>query len=554
MKISTTSLLLVVICGTLAAEAFLLSRESDRQTAAKEFFSNTLKDAEISEIVSVQDHTYLVQNGSIISQESSGQKDYQILSLAYALSLARRDPLLALAGTNPAALKESAMRLISAQATLKEAQMSAPERDAIENLYPSKFLLHLAELEALRQTFLSSGSDVDEERYRAQLRTTIESGLEAIRRFSDSFGKIVVGEDETILPGFGGAISVTNLRNAMKEIESGLVHTRDRFHARQRCLRGAINACDKSELWLQPLENVSHKAQVAHPPLLNEIRLLLAEAKELPNSVSNRIVALDESVCLQTFPGPYFFSAPLATSDSPSPLPMFLNEVFFLKTHTTAAMLAYLLNDLHIAYSLAHPLLYYRCPDVGKDIGTIIAIKEVAMFARDNKLGTTVMRQLFPSANVYDSDKSARAYVDYALTTTTSSSTYNQLLELRLMMQNSSAGLERIVDSIARTSRNDAAGKTRGIPFEVDAKTLFLAYSAFLTLFQTYNPSFGSNAGVETRVEDPAAIQAFLDKHASYSELRASVPREKILHDLRAFFLFERPERAGSGNSTLDPK
>src|SRR3989344_7146478 len=100
------------------------------------FFSSALQQADVIETVSVQGGTYRVDRGFVSRSDGVLVRPAQTikaLRLAYALTLARRSPLIGLAGTNADKLDAATTQLEEVQDTLADLQDEEEDKRLIRN-------------------------------------------------------------------------------------------------------------------------------------------------------------------------------------------------------------------------------------------------------------------------------------------------------------------------------------------------------------------------------------------------------------------------------------
>ena len=458
------------------------------------------------------------------------------LELAYARELARRAPLMDLAGTDPAALRRGIDALASAQAKLVDAQKNSRDREAVESLYPLTYLRALANLEEARERFVASGAAPDRARYDSALQDAIAAGRHDLRVFKatfDSYAEATPGR----FPTLGDTISTESMMAVLNKIDEGFDTVSRERTARAACLQGLIERCDNAELRTRIPDAASSPLNPAAAANVTAVRALLAAATHNQSYATNTVVALDESTCEGAYSdGPFYYLPPLTDPVRP---PQFLNDLFFIPTqNNTAGLSVYMKDSLGMAYSRVNPSIYYICPDVGRDNALMAAVIETARIAQSHPdIAQNLRRPLLGNTAFRESD--ATVYLRAALTEVHDATTTNELTEAGLMFVDHGGNLESTVLQAAQTGTRDASLAASGVPFDLSGRDLFLTHSAFPTFFQFYNPSFRTD-GDGLRAHD-AAASASLSLHVTpYSTLREKIPEAAILSDLERFFTFEQ--------------
>ncbi len=516
-----------------------------RGVSSAQYYATELASLRASETISVNGHAYRIENGSVSGVPAKDRG--RVLRTAYALELARRFPLMNISGTDPTRLRDAAGRL-AASASIIANLPRAPGEEHLDRatmiaaLYPTRFLESLAESEQARQAFLKSGTEESSRQYDASLERAVRAGQADIRTFKDAFMQAARGKEGKGISDVGGTIALNLLVQAIDAIEGNFSRTQKALLYRRLCLQGFVAHCDARGL------DISFALGGASPPLPAQkiaealsIRGIFA-ASQAKSSLGDRIMVITaSSTCLSTVQGPYFFSAPAKAESGGSYLPYFLGDIFFTSTKGDAPTINYLRDDLGMSYSFVNPLTYYRCPDVGIDISNVYATNLTRRFIKDtygdlDSLPGIPAMEFGQNLDTYLAQADAERFLRYALEHDPERKP--QVLELLLAFKNRSAGLDRLAENIADIQESHLRAYAKGLSADFSLQFLFLVQSAFPSLFQAYNPSFLAPASVPLRsgeADDRMKIYR-------YSELRATVPTESIVHDLKGYFSLERPE------------
>lgn len=511
------------------------------------FFSYTLSNAHISEEVVIADKTYTVVDGIIENgKDLSVSQKLQVVQTAYALALVTYSPVMNLSGTHTEELQQSLSLLEKTVQKIADIQQTPNEAKLVHNLYPIAYLSALAKLETARQTFINSGKDTDETAYFSVLDRAISTGTSDLAAFSQSFDDLLNGSGKKRFAGLGGTITTVQLRKALLDIQQGLQKTAEKARAQKLCVAGSVFSCAKLTLDVPTSMTPEGDTGNVSPQLLAQVtdtRSLLADARKNPRLETTQVIALSSSTCTALLQGPYLYVSPNLSTPNTSVSPQFMNDLFFEATKDkNGKTVGYLRDSLGISYLYLNPSTFYICPDSGKDIARTSTTEAVVTFADQHPdIAQSARAALTNSTNiVYEKD--AVHYVNEALKSTPKnlrSPEYLSLLALYQRYANNSASLERVVAQINAIDAQDLTIFKNGIPFTLDAKSLFLTHSAFPSLFQLYNRSFGA-AGVPIREINDADTTQTLSELVPYSALIRTIPRIKVLHDLEAFLNFER--------------
>ena len=178
--------------------------------------------------------------------------------------------------------------------------------------------------------------------------------------------------------------------------------------------------------------------------------------------------------------------------------------------------------------------MFYMCPTVGSDVGRIRALEKIDAFAVSHPTIAATEQGLLRSSADLREDY-ALSYLRAALAETGSGGQErSDLVELALMYEDRSVGLDEIILSIASVNAHHANIVERGVPFVLSARTLFLTHSAYPTLFLAQNPSAGG-ATVSVQSPSAAARDLVLRNYRAYSSLRATMSQDDLIREIRAF-------------------
>ncbi|OGG56908.1 hypothetical protein A3D71_00275 [Candidatus Kaiserbacteria bacterium RIFCSPHIGHO2_02_FULL_55_20] len=538
MNIRTNPQITIGVCALLFA-CILVYASIEYTAIAQEraalFFSSTLRENNIVETVFVEGVRYEVVDGTIVSEHwrPSSFDRYRALRVAYALALAKRSPLLGISGVDPDSLEKSVSELASSTRALADVQKDPRDVALVrDSLYPLDFLNKLASQERVRQRFISSGSNADERGYELSIKKTIDAGQADAERFARSL-KEEAGDASFRFATLGGMITRDTLLSSARTVVLRFKELNGLAHTRERCLDGIISLCD--------IRDVIRTVPEPVEPIGDAPFVTLRTGADLDLAKNNVRPVLSKSVCLAEEPGPYVFAYGNPRGVSLMPL-RYIRELYFRPTEHFGSAMQYMRNELRIDYAPVNPIEFYQCPDVLSDIGGVYAILGTVRFAQSHPYAPEERTRLLSSTTYRDSD--AIAYLRAAATEVNSDgfagsdATLKDLETVLNMWRERNGGLDALVSLIVSVNNQDMKLSARGVPFDLRAHTLILTHSAFPSLFLALSPRTGVSPITlrETTATDATAIHADV---IPYTELARTVPREKIVHDLDAFLLFE---------------
>lgn len=529
---------IVAVVGSIVFTNYLR-----KSSEVAQFFFEELRGAKISENVIVAGKSYDVVHGVVSPADGYAGK---ALETAYSKALARRAPILGIAGVTPEKMIGSVASLRLVQNQLSDLQSAANEALLVRtSLYPTSFLNALALTEKKRLDFLSSGSDTDDALYRESLIYTARTGRKDSLSFKYALNKII-GTDTFKFYGMNGTISNDSLIRSAQGVSLRFDDVLQDLYRRDFCLGGTISACTRDELILPAItsfgENYVPKARIMSPQQLN-IAGLLADAASGTGVGKRKIIELGSSVCINDA-NERLFAVREESDDYLSPFLFLGDPIFYSAEKTRNQLVLYLKEKYDVTFFKINPMSFYNCPDVLKDMSMLRAVQATVNFALDHPF-------LFKSANVNIEDsvdiyqeRDARAYIDAALTKLENQgyslprSQSNQIISLYVMFKEQSAGIDDLISNISAINVIDIKHREDNVPFDLSAKTLFLVRSAFPSLFSSQNPSSG-HTKVMLKEHDPVGVREFLSTVTEYKNLAGTVSREKIVRDLNLYNLFE---------------
>ncbi len=468
------------------------------------FFSSALQQANVIETVSVQGGTYHVDRGFVSTSDAvpvQPARKIGALRLAYALTLAKRSPLIALAGTDADKLDTATTQLEAVQNALADLQSEENDKRLIRNtLFPIRWLRALADTERARQAFLTNSSDQNETRYRAALEAAAVAFESDLSRYRAAFAQTAIPSQRIAV--MSGIETTESILHAIDEAGAGMQATGSRLRNRERCLSGLFWFCGERDLAIPALDeprDVRSGAASRLPADVNDMLDLYAAVFGLPALKNRTVFAISDDSCIEPRPLPHYFVIP---PDNGAGVPDLVPPMLFVGDTTINRIVEpsanwrtfnqYLL-DLGVKYTPGNPISYYQCPELRGLQGHIFGID--AVFEEIQKDPSWAKR--FGHVSVAGTRVISDGDITAFLASTTRAASGNGspsserdlLTELSLMVKNRSAALDRLVAAIATIDRTIPGLKQYGIHEGFDANYLLIAKSGFPQLFETQNPS-----------------------------------------------------------------
>lgn len=532
-------LLVVVIVGLLLVAggvgAWFLYMPSHLSCTSS--YGALLRDANVSETVVIAGTPYRIESGSLVNPSES-ERDCEALRLAYALALARHAPLFGTAGTNPDTLEERTQELVAAVGELQNMQPNASLATLLTSLYPSNFLLALAELERRRHALLSSGSQEDEQRYREQLSTTLVAYQTAINAFAAGFAQ-ARPDDSARFVTFGGTLTTAGIAEATQSLRVIATDIEGEHAARSACLDGASGSCTAA--WF---------TKPASPPAITKatstpdtIRDVSAVYRDVTGGAPTAppIFGLTSSACLPQDE----VMLTIFSSRSDELMPVYMGDLLYTDTAQRNTPVLDQMQEAGISRSFLYPLNYYFCPALQHDSGRLHAMLQARSFAETHPTLAPVERGIVMDSPVtYESD--IIAYLEAAGRSAASPQERAEVAELSLMFNQRSAGLEYLIATMSRILRGHVQHAASGLPFDISVPTRFLMHSALPSLFAAY-----ADDTLIPVVEPHSASdkEELADFAHSYVAQRDTITQANMADSLRKFLIFEGRLPASGTNS-----
>lgn len=525
----------MLIALSLALAAVLVICAYVRATRSLSFYADALRQAHVYEDVSLDGVNYTVIDGVVYRDKIrvAGLEQIVPLRLAYEKTLARRNPLMSLAGTNPSDLESALTSLAGEQAELSAIQTSPEHASVVRSaLYPMDFLRDLPVLERTRLNFLQSGSENDAHLYEDTLHKAITDYATDIRLFRLAFSRYV---PETIrsYSNAGLLISRNQTLEAITTLAQSNKRTQSLYEHRLSCIQGAWKACRDSDLTFPEIATGDgNSATPSQLQTAQEVRRIISVSLSNPALASKTLplLQLGSAVCTggTTMP-PLFIIAPEQSlvEDATHTNLFLVGDIRLTKTADFPSVpYETFFTKRDIPYIPSNPLLHYECPYMGNDFGNAFALFEVSIAAAKNPASvyatdaqktalTTLEDSLAPSSRILK-ETDARSYVrlveSLAQSTDAPQVLRDEAAQLTLLFKDPTAGFAQAITWVAEAEkRNMSAAHAYGVPVDLNPDTLFYFRSGFILFFMGTNSSVtGSTSSYFETVNIPVSAQPFI--------------------------------------------
>ena len=482
----------------------LLNFSNHRQNNISLYFSSALKEAEINESVTLHGETYQVYNGEITNknQTLTNKEQGLILRLAYSKTIAKRDPLFALPGTDIEAFEAALIKLKETQADLASFQDDYLDKIIVKYaLYPTSYLNQLIKTERARRDFINEGNYETYKAYRKSLIkiSSIYKRESLIHNLSFRF---VIPKDTSAYVTEQQRVTRDNSLNTFTKLRAVVDAAGEIISQEESCLRGEVSKCSVESLSLPNLEFDTDK--ITQDPIqmasvtntLNYYQQLIEKnpaAGKPYGYKDNPFIYLEKSHCQNPEVLPLFS----LRQHPPSKGILELGDIRLLKSSNYKDVLFFdYFNNLDLEYLQMSTLPHYVCPELHKEIGAVYSTYNVQRLSIESPLSMLVnedehalklqeTEELLSSTTVKETN--ACEYINLglkmiearALTTDVS----DKLIDLSLQLQNKSSSMERLLSSIPETESGNILLATQGgAPLNLDIKHLFYTRSAFVQL------------------------------------------------------------------------
>ena len=530
---------------------YLIGSAANREAAS--FFRATLAREGIQRTVLVAETPYRVQDGGVSrasgAPASEGQT-LQALRVAYAVTVAERSPLFGLAGSDPVEVEEYAIVLKEVTGEIAALQETETAADAVKRaLYPTAFLAALADAERARRDFIRTPSETLRTEYDSSLRTALaayEMDLRAFIRALTSTADGKVGYEV-----MSGTITKQSFLAAAERALERVGAVRQIHDDRESCVRGEVQRCSPADLALPEL--ILSEIVRPSPLELSIAEELLSIYKEVLSEevpFDGVVIALYDGVCVPDAPDPQLYLFRKEKGGKEPHLGGYLwyaSDFFSYETEPPVRLLEEgqvspltVLQDAEVLFTHYKPTAYYLCPQLGAEISRARAT-QAAYAVLDIPIamhvgGYPVLDEMTARS------RASEAMEELSSRTESDRKRYEEILEIVAMFSSNSGALELMVREIALNQRSSILQYEAGFFPNMSAQWQFLTKSGFSSLYLLHHKAMGLSSidifsGRNRGPEDMDLLP--------WSELRDMLPREKIVRDLKVFFLTHTdPQRA----------
>jgi len=504
----------------------LFALMASRETRQSDFFTQTL-----------------ISTGVTLN----GQETLGALRTIYARTLAERNPLMALPGTDLDRLDSNVSALSALEEHFIEVNASSSDAALLRSLYPTDFLAALSTVERARRAFVRSGSAADQAVYEAAAAAAFASYRQDARAFKRAFAQ-AVPETNARFATDGNIISRVDILDSMDTLLRAVTSTEARFAARTRCTRGTIGACVASEL-VAPTIPITPEYSVSATELsqARAVRTLQATAHQDASVAQGPMYLLQSSECVANIPGaPLFvFYTQLATSSYSGLFPMYVGNIRFNETDATRGGPGFKAFSIalkeRVTYILDSPMVHYSCIQMAHDSGKLFAMRAAYELAQAHTLSAYATStkekrtlQALERAGEVVSQSMVEAYLDAARRLPLPAALAARLHDLSLAYVFTSERFDANLGEILNDEESNLALVGLGWPISVDVPYAFFIRSSIQMLLLADN---SSAVGALPRLFPPNTLAPEDEPFVYYSQLphdQNSIA--KLVRDINFFY------------------
>jgi len=492
------------------------------------------------EIVHIDDSAVTVING--VSDLPTRSARYEAARLAYAKTIARRQPLFSLEGTDLKTLLRALNELEAGENGLVRLQNTDLEKVRVAALYDTDLIRAAAATEQARRDFLSEGSAFALAQYtrsQTHFMSRYQKGLEIFEREfhasvpedskSYATARHVITRDSMVA-------TLEILVRRGKEASTKL--SRDRL-----CYAGFVLLCRDIPLPVvttTPKDTITESSRTRS----HEARELYTHMRSVNTPLGITIVA-DESTCVDSrYAQPLFALREYGTIFLPLATTTRITHIGNIRLVETARAqdvpFFALYHKKNIPYAPVFEFNFYSCPIMDDDVARIFATQLVqerivadpfsALLGGQSEL--TDLESRLRGEEIYETD--ARQYVQTALEIARriDARLVNEILPYALMLEKRTAGYERMVADIALMTHSQLGRVERDMPAALDPTSLYMFRNGLVPLFFGSNGTFGTE-----KITFPAKPDSLKEPYVYLSELRDSgIPLSSIIESVHRYY------------------
>jgi len=465
--------------------------------------------------------------------------------LLYQQALARWDPILALPGVNPEELLQEVVGLRTTAEEVasrqSDTQIGALVREA---LYPLRFLTALAELEKARLSFLGSGSQEDYKAYYAAQDKALGRYLSDLERFRRAFAMAVpvdIGQYATEKK----IITRENTLLALDTLRSNALEVQRKLRERGACL-SEVSLCPQ----LTMPSFSSSQPMGATGEELSQTRRVQSLFTRAGYPIKNTpLILLSQSACIVERPKTAllfgFVHLPAIGVIASSTSPIYLGDIRFVDStkYATLPFFKYFTQQ-DVTFTPSDPLSQYACADSYKDVGAVLAIRDVGDFAITSRLSQYVsgapgnalraIEREFEASEIL-LEESSKSYLQGALANLEALPLplQHDVATLSIQMETKSRGLLHVVHTMQFYEKTNMLISRKGLDIDFGALYFFFTRSGFVSLFLSDGLYVENDIPALFKPNDlPSERQPYL----YYSSMNKTPALEKkLIHDMQIY-------------------
>ncbi len=499
----------LVLIGTV------ISRD---QSHAEKFYSDALRAHDISTDVLVDGHTARVHEGvASLSGESTEKQSREALRLAYARTLAERNPLFAFPGTTPSDLTYAVDVLEATANQLADLHKEDGRVGLIRtSLYPIEFLRAAAAAETARLEFIAHTDSRHEQEYELAVRKEITAYVSDLRAFRDAVSKAIPDSTPAYVAA-GKIVSKTTILSAIAAIKAGLQASVHQFDRRILCLRGHVGRCNPEDLSL-PTLNVPEPDYIDAEYIVRarEVRSFYANMVDDSQIRDAPLIVLSKSTCVADAPSPPIFVVTETTTAQGAPThnrPLFVGDVRFIRIDEYGDLPFYKdLRSRGMEFVLSPPLLHYECMDGAREANAILSTRAVLSASSSVLYQADAIRTANENALSGDPAGIAQA----------------------LAIKYNSMQFDQSLRDIAWAEQKNLHLLRQGLRPDLNITNLFVSRSGFVALFATHNTSFFEK---ELALFPASYIPASQQPYLYDSQTPSGAEKRKLRQDVKEYVL-----------------
>lgn len=475
-------------------------------------------------------------------------------SLERARAFARTEPLMSIAGTDPARFRASIEKIeqVMREVAVTHEEEQPTSADILPKLFPTDFYRALADTEERRLAFIAQPSM---QRFRSYERSVARAihvyrlALErtrhlAERAFADPSARYFFT---------ASSIGTQNVSRKISELTVGITQLQRLHQLRLRCVRGSGHACADAHIREEAVSTSTPPTKLPPPPLVFETRSLL-EAGVIPEATyatgTPRVVVLETIPPCLSFLGTPLYAAPyfkIVDGETRAFYLHPLNDLLFWDAGRAKEKVAipYFehMAELGITYSYQPSAHVYLCPDnvsAQASALSMVAIRErlahEGVLFESETLSPLV--QATQGQLLYESD--VRALIDALRSEHPSLSRKAQESadELIALWSTQSAFLDTLFATVAYQAESYLRGHTLGYFRTFSPDYSFVARAPLPLAFLTFNQTIAGKQQSQVSEYNVAPLGEFMVLYAR--ELRGRLSRSALVELMRNSTWYER--------------